>query len=91
MVARAKKDFLFRSKMCFLCYGKGHVAKDCRRKIVREGGAAGSVHKGKGKWQGGTGYTAGYANCKGCAALAEEGARESTKGAQKLPEDDFSA
>ena len=29
MVARAKKDFLFRSKMCFLCYGKGHVAKDC--------------------------------------------------------------
>ena len=29
MVARAKKDILFRSKMCFLCYGKGHVAKDC--------------------------------------------------------------
>ena len=29
---REKKDFLFKAKLCFACYGKGHLVKDCPNK-----------------------------------------------------------
>ena len=30
--AREKKEFLFRAKMCFCCYGRNHTAKKCENK-----------------------------------------------------------
>ena len=33
---REKKDFLFKSKLCFSCYGKGHLVKDCTTKRTCE-------------------------------------------------------
>ena len=30
--ARGKKDFLFKSKLCFACYRTGHGVKDCKNK-----------------------------------------------------------
>ena len=39
---REKKSYLFRSKMCFSCYGMGHTAKDCGNK--RSCGTCGKEH-----------------------------------------------
>ena len=33
-VIREKKDFLFKLRLCFLCLGKGHGAKDCSKKRI---------------------------------------------------------